>query len=77
MILAHLPVVVTFVVVAEKQKETFTMKQHLLTLIAKCLLNVPTYECCVIIGWPLATEFSKWYLNSLHVLERSYTRCTC
>ena len=49
MILAHLPVVVTFVhvVVAEKQKETFTMKQHLLTLIAKCLLNVPTYECCV------------------------------
>ena len=50
--LAHLPVVVTFVrVVAEKQKEMFTMKQHLLTLIAKYLLNVPTYECCVIIGW--------------------------
>ena len=33
--LAHLPVIVTFVcvVVAEKQKETFNMKQHLLTLI--------------------------------------------
>ena len=46
MILAHLPVVVTFVhvVEAEKQKETLTMKQHLLTLIAKCLLNVPTYK---------------------------------
>ena len=51
--LAHLPVIVTFVrvVVAEKQKETFTMKQHLLTLIAKYLLNLPTYRCCVIIGW--------------------------
>ena len=50
MILAHLPVVVTFVVVAEKQKETFSMKQHFVYF-AKCLLNVPTYECYVIIGW--------------------------
>ena len=50
--LAHLPVIVTFVrvVVAEKQKETFTMKQHLLTLISKYLLNLPTYECGVLIG---------------------------
>ena len=27
------------------------MKQHF-AYFAKCLLNVPTYECCVIIGWP-------------------------
>ena len=34
MILAHLPVVITFVV-AEKQKETFSMKQHF-ACFAKC-----------------------------------------
>ena len=46
MILAHLSVVVTFVVVAEKQKETERNIFHEAAYFA-----VPTYECCVIIGW--------------------------
>ena len=46
MILAHLPVVVTFVVVAKKQKETEGNIFHEAAYFA-----VPTYECCVIIGW--------------------------